>query len=146
LARHHPEVPVSWSSLTALVVLVLALPAAALAVEPDWEKLKDVGRIEIVTHDEDGDARETTIWFVELDGQGFIRTGDTNWGKNIHRNPKDVVLRIEGKEYPLQAEFIENDSLRERIVAAFRAKYGWIDGAVNFVRGKRPNIMHMISR
>jgi hypothetical protein len=71
-------------------------------VEPDWEKLKDVGRIEIVTHDEDGDARETTIWFVELDGQGFIRTGDTNWGKNIHRNPKDVVLRIEGKEYPLR--------------------------------------------
>ena len=81
-----------------------------------------------------------------VDGQGFIRTGNSNWGENIQRNPSDVVLRIEDKEYPLRAEFIENDALRERVVAAFRAKYGWFDGAVKFVRGKRPNIMHMISR
>ena len=33
---------------------------------------------------------------------------------------------------------IENDSLRERIVAAFREKYGWFDGAVKFVRGSVP--------
>jgi hypothetical protein len=57
-----------------------------------------------------------------------------------------VVLRIEDAEYPLRAEFIENDGLRERVVAAFRAKYGWFDGFINFVRGKRPNIMHMIPR
>jgi hypothetical protein len=124
--------------------LVWAL--AASAKEPDWEKLADVGRIEVLTHDEDGDVRETTIWFVTLDGQGFIRTGGSTWGENIKRNPDDVVLRIEGVEYPLHAEFIENDKLRERVVAAFRVKYGWSDGFVNFVRGARPNIMHMISR
>lgn len=130
--------------LTALVLLLAS--AAARAAEPDWEKLKDIGRIEVITHDEDGDARETTIWFAVLDGQGFIRTGSTTWGDNIQRNPADVVLRIEGVEYPLRAEIIENDSLRERVVAAFRAKYGWSDGAVQFIRGKRPLIMHMISR
>lgn len=133
--------------LAALLSLGLVLGAAgARAVEPDWEKIATVERIEIVTHDEDGDERETTIWFAVVDGQGFIRTGNSNWGENIRRNPSDVVLRIEGKEYPLRAEFIENDALRERVVAAFRAKYGWFDGAVNFVRGSRPNIMHMISR
>ena len=130
----------------ALTLLALALPGAARAAEPDWEKLNDVGQIEVVTHDEDGDARETTVWFAVLDGQGFIRTGSSTWGQNIRRNPADVVLRIEDHEYPLRAEFIENDALRERIVAAFREKYGWTDGAVQFIRGKRPNIMHMVSR
>jgi hypothetical protein len=129
------------------VVLSLAFVATgARATEPNWERIADVGEIEVITHDEDGDEREATIWFAVLDGQGFIRTGDSTWGENIKRHPADVVLRIEGVEYPLQAEFIENDSLRERVEAAFRAKYGWFDGFVNFVRGKRPNIMHMISR
>ena len=135
----------SGFALLAALVFVLAAPGTR-AAEPDWEKLGAIRNIEIITHDEDGDARETTIWFVELDGQGFIRTGSSNWAENIRRNPSDVVLRIEDVEYPLQAEFIENDSLRERIVAAFREKYGWLDGAVQFVRGKRPNIMHMIAR
>jgi hypothetical protein len=138
---------VARSRLAALLSLGLVLGAAeARAAEPDWDGLADVGQIEIITHDEDGDERETTIWFVVLDGQGFIRTGSSNWGENIQRNPGDVVLRIEDAEYPLRAEFIENDGLRERVVAAFRAKYGWFDGFINFVRGKRPNIMHMIPR
>ena len=120
--------------------------ASARAAEPNWDRIADVGTIEVVTHDEDGDARETTIWFAVLDGQGFIRTGDSRWGANVRRNPGDVVLRIQDQDYQLRAEFIENDSLRERVVAAFRAKYGWFDGFINFVRGSRPNIMHMISR
>ncbi len=135
---------------SALLSISLAFAFAAAAARageaPDWDKLAAISRIEILTHDEDGDVRETTIWFAVVDGQGFIRTGDSNWAENIHRNPSDVVLRIEGVEYPLRAEFIENDALRERIVAAFREKYGWTDGAVQFVRGKRPNIMHMVSR
>ena len=132
----------------ALVVAALgfsfAAPAAAKA--PDWEAVKDVGRIEIVTHDEDGDERVTTIWFATVDGEGFIRTGGSTWGENIQRNPADVVLRIEDVDYPMTAEFIENDSLRERVVKAFRDKYGWSDGAVQLFRGKRPLIMHMMSR
>jgi len=133
--------------LASFAALVISLAsAAAIAAEPDWEKVKDVGRIQIVTHDEDGDARETTIWFVELDGQGFIRTGDSRWCENIRRDPADVVLRIEGVEYPLRAEFIENEKLRERVTAAFHAKYGWVDSLVHMTRGGRPNIMHMISR
>jgi hypothetical protein len=130
----------------AAVLVSLVLGASARAAEPDWEKLAQVPRIEIVTHDEDGKARETTIWFVVLDGQGFIRTGNSYWLANIKRNPADVVLRIEKKEYPLSAEFIDNDKLRERVTAAFHAKYGWTDSVIHVFRGGRPNIMHMVSR
>ena len=134
----------------ALAALALALSlgasTAAAARAPDWEAVKDVGRIEIITHDEDGDEREATIWFVTVDGEGFIRTGSSTWGENIQRDPSDVVLRIEDVEYPMTAEFIDSDSLRERVVKAFRDKYGWTDGAVQLIRGKRPLIMHMLSR
>ena len=141
------EVCVARFGFAALLTLGLVLGAAgARAAEPDWDKLAEVGTIEIVTHDADGDARETKIWFAVVDGQGFIRTGNSNWAENIRRDQSDVVLRIEGVEYPLRAEFIESDALRERVVAAFRAKYGWSDGVVQIIRGKRPNIMHMIPR
>lgn len=137
-------------NLAALVALAslafMFVAAAARADEPDWDKLAAVERIEIITHDEDGDARETTIWFAVIDGQGFIRTGDSTWRANISRDPADVVLRIEGVEYPLRAEFIENEKLRERVTAAFHEKYGWTDSLVHLFRGGRPNIMHMISR
>jgi hypothetical protein len=60
---------VARSRLAALLSLGLVLGAAeARAAEPDWDGLADVGQIEIITHDEDGDERETTIWFVVLDG------------------------------------------------------------------------------
>jgi hypothetical protein len=135
------------AALVALAPLALVFAAAAArADEPNWDKLAPVERIEIITHDEDGDARETTIWLAVVDGQGFIRTGNSTWGENIRRKPDDVVLRIEGIEYPLQAEFIENEKLRERVTAAFHAKYGWTDSLVHFFRGGRPNIMHMIAR
>ena len=136
------------SRFAVLVSLALTFvpTAIAFAAEPKWEEVAKVGDIEIVTHDEDGDVRETTIWLAVLDGQGFIRTGSSTWGKNIQRNPSDIVLRIEGKEYPLKAEFIENDTLRERVIAAFREKYGWQDTALHWIRGSRPLIMHMISR
>lgn len=123
----------------------LALPVAAGAAGPDWEALADVGTIEAITHDEDGDVRETKIWFVVLDGQGFIRTGSSRWGENVERDP-ELVLRIDEVEYPLRADFIDDDAHREQITAAFREKYGWVDGMIGLVRGGRPKIMHVIPR
>ena len=129
----------------AALCTALALPLGAAAAHPDWDALAEIGTIEVVTHDEDGDLRETTAWFAVVDGQGFLRTGGSTWGENISRDP-NVVLRIEGEEYPLRADFIEEETLRARIIAAFREKYGWFDGAVDFVRGSHPKIMHMLPR
>ncbi len=142
------------AALVSLAVLWL-LPLAASADghasgtpasgTPDWEALADVEEIEVITEDEDGEARETTIWLAVVDGQGFIRTGGSSWGKNVQRNP-DVVLRIEGTEYPLRAEFIEDEGLRERVTDTFRAKYGWSDVLISPIRGSDPSIMHMLAR
>jgi hypothetical protein len=120
--------------------------AAAADSGPDWNVVADVREVEVLTRNEDGSSRETTIWLVVLDGRGYIRTSRrTTWGGNVQRSP-DIVLRIEDAEYPLRAGFVEDDALRERIVAAFREKYGWFDGFVNFVRGARPLIMRLDPR
>jgi len=127
------------------VFVCLAWPVEALADAPDWVTVADVRVVNVVTHDEEGDARDTKVWLAVVDGQGYIRTGGTTWGDNVERDPL-LVLRVEGTEYPLRAEFVEDDTLRERIVASFREKYGWTDGALNFIRGSRPRIMRLLPR
>jgi hypothetical protein len=138
IALAHP------ARFAALAALLLA-PFGALAQSPDWEALADVGTLQVITHDEDGAPRETKIWLAVVDGQGFIRTGDTAWGDDVERDP-NVVLRIEDVEYPLLAEFIEAEGLRERVETAFREKYGWSDAMIGLFRGGNPRIMHMIPR
>lgn len=134
-------------SVPFLAFLAVASVAAAQASPaPSWEAVEEVEEVEVLTADEDGAARETTIWLTVLDGQGYVRTsGSTTWGGNVERN-SDISLRIEGTEYPLHAVFIEDDELRARVVASFREKYGWFDGFVNFIRGSRPRIMRLDPR
>ena len=115
------------SLLGALTAAVVA--AAAGAAGPDWNALAGVAVPEIVTLDEDGSERVTSLWLVVVDGQGYVRTGDTTWHRNIVRNP-DVVLRIEGASHPLRATHVTDPELRARIQAAFREKYGFQDRLV----------------
>jgi len=129
----------------ASMLACVARPGWAAAEAPDWSALADVRVVNVVTQDEDGDVRDTKVWLAVVDGQGYIRTGGTTWGDHVERDPQ-LVLRIEGREYPLRAEFVEDDALRERIVATFREKYGWTDGAMNIFRGSRPRIMRLLPR
>jgi hypothetical protein len=110
------------------VALPSALPGAARA--QDWSALAAVDVPEIVTQDEDGAERVTKLWLVVVDGQGFVRTGETRWAKNIERSA-DVELRAMGEAYPLRAVAVADVPLRERVNAAFRAKYGWQDRLVH---------------
>ncbi len=126
--------------LCALLLAFIATPAAAAA--PDWNAAAEVDTVEIVTADEDGSARETTIWLAVVDGHGYIRTSDTSWGANIVRNP-EVTLRIGESEYPLRVEFVEDDALRARIEQTFRAKYGFSDSWIAMFRSERPKIMRL---
>ncbi|HEX2486178.1 MAG TPA: nitroreductase/quinone reductase family protein [Myxococcota bacterium] len=116
------------SLLWAVTAAVVA--AGADAAEPDWNALAGVAVPEIVTLDEDGSERVTKLWLVVVDGQGYLRTGDTTWHRNIERNP-DVVLRIEGSSHPLRATHVTDPELRARIQAAFREKYGFQDRVVS---------------
>ncbi len=58
--------------ILALAVLVFAAPAAA--DYSDWEALADVEVIEVLTHDEDGDLRESKVWFVIVEGEARLAT------------------------------------------------------------------------
>ena len=119
---------------------------AADAAELDWNRVADVGKVRVLTTNQDGTPRETTIWLAVLDGRGYIRTsGSTRWGDNVERNP-DIALRIGDTEHPLRASLVEDEALRARIVAAFREKYGWIDGFLDVFRGSKPRIMQLDPR
>ena len=136
--------PCACVLLVAVVCLLGAL--AAGAAEFDWNSVADVEEVLVLTTNEDGTPRETTIWLAVVDGQGYIRTsGWTKWGDNVERNP-DIALRIGDTEHRLRASFVEDEALREGIVAAFREKYGGFDGFLNVFRGSKPPIMRLDPR
>ena len=127
-----------------LVMIVAAEPGAA-ALEPDWNAVSDTETVEVLTEDEDGSLRVTTVWPPVQDGEAYVRTGDTRWGSNVTRSGK-LTLRIRDDEYPLNVEFEEDDTRRERIKQGFRDKYGWFDGLISGFRGAHPKHMRLVSR
>ena len=59
------------------------------------------------------------------------------------RDPK-LVLRANGAETPLAVEPVADTALREKIVAAFREKYGWSDALMSPLRGGSPLILRLV--
>ena len=144
MSLHLYRRPSACVLLAALACLLGAV--AADAAEIDWNSVAEVKEVRVLTTNEDGTPRETTIWLAVVDGQGYIRTsGWTKWGDNVERNP-DIALRIGDTEYRLRASFVEDEALRERIVATFREKYGRIDGFLGVFRGSKPRIMRLDPR
>jgi hypothetical protein len=121
-------------ALSPILLAALFASAPARASAPDWSAAAGVQTVEIVTTNEDGTPRDTTIWLAVVDGQG-----------NIERNP-EVVLRIEKAEYPLRAEFVEDAPLRARIEQVFREKYGFSDAFIGMFRSGEPKIMKLAPR
>jgi hypothetical protein len=110
----------------ALSIGLVLLADGARAQAPNWNAVADEDVIEVLTHDPDGDLRETKVWVGVVDGVGYVRTGDTRWRGNIAADP-NVGVRIAGQEYALRAELVRDASLRARVDAVFRAKYGFTD-------------------
>jgi hypothetical protein len=117
-----------------LFALAFACASAAVAAQPfDWTVYTDTQTIEIVTTDEDGGARLTTVWIVVLDGQPYLRTAGTTWGDNAEREGT-LKLREVGGDRPLRAEKVLSAAEVERVVAAFREKYGTTDAIMEILR------------
>lgn len=91
---------------------------------PDWEALADVDVIDVLTLDDDGDVRDTPVWFVLVDGAPYLRTRASRWLANIERGSR-VVVRIEGLEYEVAARVERGDAIVAAVDAASAAKYGW---------------------
>jgi hypothetical protein len=119
-----------------------AIAAPVLASEPDWAALSDVGVIEIVTEDEDGDLRETKVWFVLVDGIAYLRTNGSRWLENIHRDP-NLVVRIGDEEYAQVAREVTTPTMIERVDEASREKYGWQEAVIHAFRFSDPQILEL---
>ncbi|MFI5317546.1 MAG: DUF2255 family protein [Myxococcota bacterium] len=142
---HRPR----FARLAALLGGLLLLSgsgARALERSPtDWSSLADVQEIQVLSENADGTPHETTVWLAVVDQEGFIRTGNTSWYPNLERKP-EIAVRIAGKEYAVRAVPIEDEALRERVFAAFRAKYGWSDRMVGWFFPGRPHIVRLAPR
>jgi hypothetical protein len=136
-----------FQAILVLVALILLTPVTGARGEDaiEWDRYFEEGTVEVITTNEDGSARETKVWLAVVDGQGYIRTGKTGWGGNVERNP-EVTLRIGETELPLRVEFVTDQSERDAVKAAFRAKHGFADWILDPIRGKNPKIMRLIPR
>ena len=124
--------PPRFDTLAMLVGLVLA--SAASAADPiDWNQFSDAQTVEVLSTEEDGGVRATTVWIVVLEHQAYLRTAGTRWGDNVEREGA-LRLRHAGKEYALRAEKVLGAGEIERVVAAFREKYGRTDAVMEWLR------------
>jgi hypothetical protein len=119
--------------LGAALLACASMPLRAAQEPPTWDALADESTIQVVTVDPNGAERDTTIWLAVIDGQGYIRTGNTRWFANLQRDPA-LRLRAAGVEYPLKTELIQDPALCTRIDAAFREKYGLTDRVIAWFR------------
>jgi hypothetical protein len=124
------------------VLLALVFPSVAQA-GPDWSQLADAETVEVISTEEDGGLRLTTVWIVVLDHQGYIRTGGTTWGDNVEREGK-LRLRVPAGEYALRAEKVLSAAEVERVVAAFREKYGTSDVMAGLFRFGERRVFRLV--
>ena len=120
----------TWNTPALVVAAAAFATPAATAAELDWSGIADVGVIEIITNDKDGDQRETKVWFVLIDGVPYLRTNDSRWLLNIRRDP-GVRIRVEGVEYVQLARDVSSPKLIEQVDEATRAKYGWQEAIIH---------------
>ena len=142
-----PTREISLIFRVALVAFAL-LASVARALEPapaDWTPLADVEEIQVLSRNADGTPHETTVWLAVVDSEAFIRTGNTSWYPNLEREPA-IGVRVAGKEYAVQAVPIDDAGLRERVIAAFRAKYGFSDRMVGWFFPGNPHIVRLSPR
>ena len=127
------------------LLLALALAGAARAAGLDWQGAQDQDVVEIITHDEDGQLRETSIWIVAFDGHGYVRTNDSRWLANIRRG-SDVTLRLASGEFPVAAREPADTALTARVEDGFKQKYGFTQKVMSAFRFREPTLLELSAR
>jgi len=126
-------------ALAFLVLLALAAPAFA---EPDWSPFAEADVVVIVTQDEDGAQRDTPVWFVVVDGTGFVRTNDSRWLSNIRRGSR-VALRLDETERVVTSEEVSDAAVTGEVEEAFKEKYGWFQRLMSTFRMRQPTVLRL---
>ena len=133
-------------------ILIRALYGALLAVSlvsaahagPDWSKFADTQTVEVLSRDEDGGTRVTTVWIVVIDDQAYIRTAGTHWGDNVEREGK-LRLRVSAGEWTLRAEKLLQHAEIARVEAAFHEKYGTWDVVMDWFRFGTHRVFRLVA-
>lgn len=83
------------------------------------------------TFRKDGSGVKTPLWFAEIDGALYVRTGADSWKVKRIRNqpqvritPSDSRGKPKGPWVDAQATIIEDPDRKKRVEQAFRKKYG----------------------
>jgi hypothetical protein len=122
--------------------LVLALLAAPAAHARDWSPFAESDVVHIVTQDEDGAERDTPVWFVVVQGDGFVRTNDSRWLANIRRG-SSVALRLDETERAVTAEAVADAAVSAAVEEAFKAKYGLMQRIMSALRVREPTVLRL---
>jgi hypothetical protein len=133
---------------TWIAIVAVLWAGSAFGSEPNaptWSAVANESTLVVLSQNPDGTPHETTVWLAVVDDQGFIRTGNTAWYPNLERNP-DISVRIAGKEYPVRAELVKDETLEAKVIAAFNAKYGWEDSFVGWIFRGKPHIIRLAPR
>ena len=135
---------IRFRAVLALAGALWLVPAAG-ARAVDWSGFADVDTIEVITADEDGGERRTTVWLLVLEGEAYVRTSDTRWGDNAVRDP-EFEVEIAGATFPVSGSLVTDPALRERVTLGFREKYGFMDRVTDWIRSSHPRIFRLTSR
>lgn len=131
-------------AIVAALVLLLA-PRVSRADGFDWAPFEQEDVIHVLTHDEDGELRDTKVWVVVLDGSGYVRTNASHWLENIQRNP-EVQVRVRGYDYLMRAEEVRASALRESVEGAYKKKYGLLQKTMSLFRIREPTVLRLVPR
>jgi hypothetical protein len=121
-------------------------PRALGSREPNevtgWSPFAEADVVRIVTQDEDGAERDTPVWFVLVDGAGFVRTNDSRWLANIRRG-SPITLRVGETSRPVTAEEVGDTAVTEAVEEAFKAKYGLVQRVMSAFRMREPTVLRL---
>ena len=122
--------------------LALALLAGAAAAETAWSPFAEADVVRVVTQDEDGTERDTPVWFVVVDGAGFVRTNDSRWLANVRRGSA-VVLRLDETSRAVTAEEVSDAAVTAAVEEAFKTKYGFVQRVMSAFRMREPTVLRL---
>jgi hypothetical protein len=133
---------VRLSSPAPALALSLALAAAPAAAQTSWSPFEEASVVEIVTRDEDGAERETKVWFVVVNGAGYVRTNDSRWLANIRRG-SSVALRLGETSLAVGSEEVSDPAVTGSVEEAYKEKYGFVQRVMSAFRMREPTLLRL---
>jgi hypothetical protein len=127
------------------LAFLLMLAGAARAAGLDWQRAQQQSVVEILSHDEDGALRETSVCIVCFDGRGYVRTNDSRWLANIRRG-SSTALRLGDDEFAVAAREPDDAAIAARVEEHFKQKYGFMQRMMSAFRMREPTVLELTAR